>query len=168
MIVTDLITHQLSSSSNSGSNTGSSICVGVQTLNRLTNRMEEPVYTNVGVVLASGGLGGIYEHSTNPAGYNALGSSVALALRSGAATKDLEYVEFHPKSLFVPNESRFLLSEALRGKGAKIKNGSGHEFTYDSHRDFPLAPRDVVVRAVFLETLKKTKIKNGLGAQRIS
>ena len=79
-----------------------------------------------------------YEHTTNPTGFNALGSSVALALRleddirgggggiTGGAgiVSDLEYVQFHPTALCIPNESRFLLTEALRGEGAILRDDS--------------------------------------------
>jgi len=128
-------------------------CIGVKTLNRRTGGRGIE-YAMQGTLLASGGLAGIYEHSTNPAGFNALGSSVALAERCGAATQDLEYVQFHPTSLFIPNESRFLLTEALRGEGAILRDASGRAFAHDYHPDGELAPRDIVARAVFEETQK--------------
>jgi L-aspartate oxidase len=121
------------------------VCVGVETLdgtNELASR---------GVVLCAGGLAGIYQHSTNPPGFNALGSSVAIAARSGAETQDLEYVQFHPTALFIPNESRFLLSEALRGEGAILRNNAGHAFAKSFHPAGELAPRDIVARGVFDE-----------------
>jgi len=130
-------------------------CIGVKTLNRRTGGRGIE-YAMQGTLLASGGLAGIYEHSTNPPGFNALGSSVALAERCGAATKDLEYVQFHPTSLFIPNESRFLLTEALRGEGAILRDASGRAFAHDYHPDGELAPRDIVARAVFEETQKAT------------
>lgn len=129
------------------------ICIGVTTLNRASG--EQGVeFAARGTVLASGGLAGIYEHSTNPAGFNALGSSVALASRAGVETKDLEYVQFHPTSLFMPNEARFLLSEALRGEGAVLRDASGRSFATDFHPDGELAPRDIVARGVFEESQK--------------
>jgi L-aspartate oxidase len=129
------------------------ICVGVKTLNRTTGETSVEFATR-GTVLASGGLCGIYEHSTNPAGFNALGSSVALASRAGVATADLEYVQFHPTALCLPNEARFLLSEALRGEGAILRNASGRAFAKDFHPDGELAPRDIVARGVFEESQK--------------
>ena len=129
------------------------MCVGVQTLDRATGRREHQ-YAARGTVLCSGGLAGIYEHSTNPAGFNALGSSVALAVRAKVQVQDLEYVQFHPTSLYMPNEARFLLSEALRGEGAILRNQDGHAFAKEYHPDGELAPRDVVARAVFSETQK--------------
>lgn len=121
------------------------VCVGVETLdgtNELASR---------GVVLCSGGLAGIYQHSTNPPGFNALGSSVAMARRSDVVTDDLEYVQFHPTALYIPNEARFLLSEALRGEGAILRNHDGVAFAKTFHVDGELAPRDVVARGVFDE-----------------
>jgi L-aspartate oxidase len=129
------------------------LCIGVQTLNRATGRRDVE-YASRGTVLASGGLAGIYEHSTNPPGFNALGSSVALAERAGVKTQDLEYVQFHPTSLYMPNEARFLLTEALRGEGAILRDASGRAFAKDFHPDGELAPRDIVARGVFEESQK--------------
>jgi L-aspartate oxidase len=129
------------------------VCIGVSTLNRASGERGVEFATR-GTVLASGGLGGIYEHSTNPAGFNALGSSVALASRAGVTTKDLEYVQFHPTALYMPNEARFLLSEALRGEGALLRDASGRAFAKDFHPDGELAPRDIVARGVFEESQK--------------
>lgn len=129
------------------------LCIGVETLNRATGQRNVE-YASRGTVLASGGLAGIYEHSTNPPGFNALGSSVALAERAGVQTKDLEYVQFHPTSLYMPNEARFLLTEALRGEGAILRDASGRAFAKDFHPDGELAPRDIVARGVFEESQK--------------
>ena len=129
------------------------ICIGVATLNGRTGERTIE-YATRGTVLASGGLGGIYEHSTNPAGFNALGSSVALAKRAGVQTRDLEYVQFHPTSLCIPNEARFLLTEALRGEGAILRDANGRAFAKDFHPDGELAPRDIVARGVFAENAK--------------
>ena len=109
------------------------MCVGVSTLNRTSGSLGTELATR-GVVLASGGLGGIYEHSTNPAGFNALGSSVAIAERAGVNTRDLEYVQFHPTALYIPNQARFLLTEALRGEGAVLRDASGRAFAKDFMR----------------------------------
>lgn len=129
------------------------ICLGVETLNRASGERSVEFATR-GTVLASGGLGGIYEHSTNPAGFNALGSSVALAARVGVKTQDLEYVQFHPTALYMPNEARFLLTEALRGEGAILRDATGRAFATDFHPDGELAPRDIVARGVFEENQK--------------
>merc|ERR1712238_514804 len=129
------------------------IRIGVATLDRSTGQ-HNIEYATRGTVLASGGLGGIYEHTTNPAGFNALGSSVALATRAGVQTSDLEYVQFHPTALCIPNEARFLLTEALRGEGAILRDATGRAFAKDFHPDGELAPRDIVARGVFAESLK--------------
>eukprot|EP00529_Nitzschia_sp_RCC80_P016909 CAMPEP_0113485588 /NCGR_PEP_ID=MMETSP0014_2-20120614/24561_1 /TAXON_ID=2857 /ORGANISM="Nitzschia sp." /LENGTH=673 /DNA_ID=CAMNT_0000379239 /DNA_START=26 /DNA_END=2047 /DNA_ORIENTATION=+ /assembly_acc=CAM_ASM_000159 len=129
------------------------LCLGVATLDRTTGERSIE-YATHGTVLASGGLAGIYEHSTNPAGFNALGSSVALATRAGVHTQDLEYVQFHPTALYMPNEARFLLTEALRGEGAVLRDASGRAFAKDFHPDGELAPRDIVARGVFEEAQK--------------
>jgi len=135
------------------------VCTGVETLHRNTHEIQQ-LYASRGTVLCAGGLGGIYQHSTNPAGFNALGSSVALVERipdTRARTRDLEYVQFHPTSLCIPNEARFLLTEALRGEGALLRNAEGYAFARDFHPDGELAPRDIVARGVFAESQKKNK-----------
>lgn len=156
-VVTDLIMSD--ASSHIADAKSSEVCVGVRMLNSETG-MHHDQLTNKGVVLASGGLGGIFEHSTNPAGFNALGSSVGLAQRAGAECKDLEYVQFHPTSLYIPGEARFLLTEALRGEGAILRDGNGRAFAKDFHPDGELAPRDIVARGVFEWSQKESKGHN--------
>ena len=173
-IVTDLILDENSSSGNGNEGEGGMV-IGAQVLNKSTNQLNK-YYAVHGVVLASGGLAGIYQHSTNPLGFNALGSSVGLALRmqdrltppsmgrTSSSTKknksnnsivsDLEYVQFHPTSLYLPNEARFLLTEALRGEGAILRDLDGRAFAHDYHPNGELAPRDIVARAVFCESQK--------------
>jgi L-aspartate oxidase len=161
-IVTDLL-HGNDSTSDTDA-----LVIGAQVLNKQTNTLSN-YYATHGVVLASGGLAGIYQHSTNPLGFNALGSSVGLALRlekeisgenKGGITADLEYVQFHPTSLYVPNEARFLLTEALRGEGAILRDADGRAFARDYHPNGELAPRDIVARAVFCETQKSSEGHN--------
>jgi L-aspartate oxidase len=78
-----------------------------------------------------------------------------LAIRAGVTTQDLEFVQFHPTALCIPNEARFLLSEALRGEGAVLRDAvTGRAFARDYHEDGELAPRDIVARAVFKESQK--------------
>mmetsp|Transcript_6380 Transcript_6380/g.14449 ORF Transcript_6380/g.14449 Transcript_6380/m.14449 type:complete len:372 (+) Transcript_6380:184-1299(+) len=127
------------------------VCVGVETLEGIE-------LASRGVVLCSGGLGGIYQHSTNPPGFNALGSSVGLAYRAGVETRDLEYIQFHPTALMIPNEARFLLTEALRGEGAILRNANGRTFAKNFHEAGELAPRDIVARGVFNESQKTGQV----------
>ncbi|MFK0401700.1 L-aspartate oxidase [Microbacterium sp. NPDC090225] len=96
------------------------------------------------VVLATGGAGHLYAHTTNPEGTT--GDGIAAALRVGVAVADLEFVQFHPTILDA--HPAFLISEAVRGEGATLIDDTGRRFTFDSHPDGELAPRDVVSRAI--------------------
>jgi L-aspartate oxidase len=96
-------------------------------------------------VLATGGLGRVFLHTTNPPG--ACGDGVAMAYRAGARCLNMQYVQFHPTTLFV-GEERFLLSESLRGEGAKLVDAAGREFMSDYDPGGSLAPRDVVARGI--------------------
>ncbi|WP_183501032.1 L-aspartate oxidase [Microbacterium invictum] len=99
------------------------------------------------VVLATGGAGQLYAHTTNPS--VATGDGIAAAVRAGAAVADLEFVQFHPTVLPGGNAAgAFLVSEAVRGEGATLIDDSGRRFAFDAHPDGELAPRDVVARAI--------------------
>ncbi len=104
-------------------------------------------------ILATGGLGQLYLHSTNPPG--ARGDGLAMAYRTGARIMNLEYIQFHPTALYSRNPERFLISEAMRGEGARLTNQRGEEFMsrYDSRGT--LAPRDIVCRAIAEEMLRE-------------
>ena len=101
------------------------------------------------VLLATGGLGRVYKETTNP--NVATGDGVAAAYRAGAAISDLEFVQFHPTALHVEGAPRFLLSEALRGEGAYLRNARGERFMHKYHDMQELAPRDVVSRSIVKE-----------------
>ena len=103
------------------------------------------------VILASGGIGQIYLHTSNPSG--ATGDGVALAYRAGAQLAGLEFVQFHPTTLYDPGQPAFLLSEALRGEGAILRLPGNGQFAerYDPRAE--LAPRDIVTRAIQHEML---------------
>lgn len=97
------------------------------------------------VVLATGGAGRLFAHTTNPA--VATGDGIAAALRAGAVVRDLEFVQFHP-TVLVAGGDAFLVSEAVRGEGAVLLDQDGRRFAFDAHPDGELAPRDVVARAI--------------------
>lgn len=101
------------------------------------------------VLLATGGLGRVYQDTTNPD--VATGDGVAMAFRAGAPVSDLEFVQFHPTALHIPGAPRFLLSEALRGEGAHLLNLRGERFMHRYHPLGELAPRDVVSRSIVAE-----------------
>ncbi|MGM7678301.1 L-aspartate oxidase [Microbacterium sp. A94] len=96
------------------------------------------------VILATGGGGQLYQHTTNPLG--ATGDGIAAAIRAGAAVADLEFVQFHPTVLAAGGS--FLISEAVRGEGATLIDDRGRRFVFDSHPDGEMAPRDVVAGAI--------------------
>jgi L-aspartate oxidase len=98
------------------------------------------------VVLASGGYAQIFRESTNVPG--ATGDGVAVALRAGAVLRDLEFVQFHPTTLYLAGVPRFLISEAVRGEGAHLVDDRGRRFVQESDPRGELAPRDVVSRAI--------------------
>ncbi len=98
------------------------------------------------VLLATGGLGQVYSNTTNPA--VATGDGVAMAYRAGVEISDMEFVQFHPTALYLKNAPRFLLSEALRGEGAYLRNIDLKRFMPKYHEMAELAPRDVVARAI--------------------
>jgi L-aspartate oxidase len=111
----------------------------------------EPVFLPArAVVLATGGVGGLYSHTTNPLG--ATGSGLALAARAGAILRDVEFVQFHPTAIAIggTNKPLPLASEAVRGEGAVLVNGRGERFM-ERTPGAELAPRDVVARAIWRE-----------------
>lgn len=124
-------------------------CKGVIIYNELTGE-HQVVYTSA-LVLATGGAGQVYKYTTNPE--CATGDGIALAYEAGAVVQDMEFIQFHPTALAMnPNsKNRFLISEAVRGEGAKLINKNGEEFMsrYSDKRE--LAPRDVVTRAIYSE-----------------
>ncbi|HET7041406.1 MAG TPA: L-aspartate oxidase, partial [Gemmatimonadales bacterium] len=103
------------------------------------------------VVLATGGLGRLYLHTTNPK--EATGDGLAMAARAGARLVDLEFVQFHPTALATGADPMPLLTEALRGEGAVLIDERGDRFMLIEHPDAELAPRDVVARAIWRQLI---------------
>ena len=126
-------------------------CRGLIVFNDNTQEYET-IYSPA-VILATGGIGQLYRYTTNPIG--ATGDGIALAYRAGAVLQDMEFVQFHPTALAIDGEeNRFLISEAVRGEGAKLCDIHGNEFMgkYDERKE--LAPRDIVTRANFNEMIE--------------
>ncbi len=140
-------------------------CKGVIVYNELTGE-HEIVYTSA-LVLATGGLGQLYKYTTNPDG--ATGDGIDLAYNAGAIIQDMEFVQFHPTALALSPESkdRFLISEAVRGEGARLINNHGMEFMSKYHDKRELAPRDIVTRAIYSEMNKEHKFNVFLNASMI-
>lgn len=150
-IAIDLITeHHLKKKSNSVN------CFGAYIHDPVSGKIIKVVSSIT--VLATGGLGQIYLHTTNPD--IATGDGCAMAFRAGAQLANMEFIQFHPTSLFEPGRSEntsyaFLISEAVRGHGAKLLNKAGERFmpAYDERAE--LAPRDIVARAIDAELKKR-------------
>jgi L-aspartate oxidase len=123
--------------------------IGAYVLNQDVNKVVRIFAKKV--VLASGGLSSIFLHSTNPE--QTIGNGIAMAFRTGVRIANLEYVQFHPTSLFHKEAGSFLISEAVRGEGARLKNLKGEFFMKKYSEQEELAPRDEVSRAIYEEMI---------------
>ncbi len=110
------------------------------------------VFKTKAVILATGGLSRIFARSTNP--HTATGDGIALAWDAGARIADLEFIQFHPSALYLPDGDAYLISEAVRGEGAWLLNKQGERFMKDIHPLAELAPRDVVAYSIFRQIQK--------------
>jgi L-aspartate oxidase len=124
-------------------------CIGAEAIDIQNNR--KLIFLARSTMLATGGLGQVYLHNTNPS--FATGDGIAMAYRAGAEVVDMEFVQFHPTTLFIRNivETRFLISEAVRGEGAVLENINGERFMPRYHLLKDLAPRDIVSRSILSE-----------------
>jgi len=126
-------------------------CIGVQFIDP-DESLRREMFARA-VVLATGGAGQLFAQTTNPS--VATGDGMAMAYAAGAVMSDLEFVQFHPTALALPDAPRFLLSEALRGEGAILRNHDGEAFAKNYDERGELAPRDIVARAIVAE-MKRT------------
>ena len=120
---------------------------GVETLNSASRQAD--TFTGHFIVIATGGAGQLFRYTTNPP--VATGDGVALAFRAGAQVMDMEFYQFHPTAFRLPGSDPSLLSEAMRGEGAVLRNQAGQAFMSEYHAMADLAPRDVVSRAISAE-----------------
>lgn len=134
-IVLDLMTYK---------SNGKTICAGAFTFSE-KKRSFKLFYAPV-TLLASGGLGQVYYHTTNPK--IATGDGIAMAWRAGCSIANLEFIQFHPTSLYNPGRWPFLISEAVRGEGGRLITVDGRYIMEDAHELKDLAPRDIVARTI--------------------
>ena len=143
----DIITRNKLMGKPSALNPRDNCVVGVYALD--VHKNEVVVFEAPAILLATGGAGLVYQFTSNPD--IATGDGVAMAYRVGVPVRNMEFIQFHPTTLYSDSDKRFLISEAVRGEGAYLRNGRGERFMskYDPREE--LAPRDIVARAIDAE-----------------
>ncbi|HYG74856.1 MAG TPA: L-aspartate oxidase [Planctomycetota bacterium] len=126
------------------------VCYGVIALDSASGKLLK--IEAKATILASGGLGQIYRETTNPE--VATGDGMAMAFRAGATLQDMEFVQFHPTTLYLAGAKRHLITEAVRGEGGYLINSKGERFMVGVHERAELAPRDIVARGIYNEMSK--------------
>ena len=124
-------------------------CVGAYVLDQTTGKISSILAKET--ILATGGLGSVFLHTTNPPG--ARGDGIAMAYRAGARCMNMQYIQFHPTALLAP-DGCFLISETVRGEGGRLVDRQGNEFMQRFHPAGSLAPRDVAARAIYQTMLE--------------
>ncbi|MEM1222445.1 MAG: L-aspartate oxidase [Verrucomicrobiota bacterium] len=145
-----ITTEKLAKQGHPTSETDENRVVGLYALDTQSDQVE--TFNASVVMLATGGIGQVYQYTTNP--FIATGDGIAMAYRAGVEVQNMEFVQFHPTALYTKDSDRFLISEAVRGEGAVLRNLKGEAFMgrYDKRKD--LAPRDIVARAIDSEMKK--------------
>jgi L-aspartate oxidase len=127
-------------------------CVGIIGHDKHRPSVAGQIIWAANTILATGGAGQLYRETTNPE--VATGDGIAMAYRAGAILRDLEFMQFHPTTLYIAGASRALVTETLRGEGAVLLDNGGRRFMKDYHESAELAPRDIVSRAILEHMLK--------------
>ena len=127
-------------------------CMGIIGHDKHSPPGAEQIIWAANTILATGGAGQLYRETTNPE--VATGDGIAMAYRAGAVLQDLEFLQFHPTTLYVAGASRALITETIRGEGAVLLDSKGRRFMKEYHESAELAPRDIVSRAILAQMLK--------------
>jgi L-aspartate oxidase len=138
-------------------------CMGIIGQN---SRQDDEIIWAAKTILATGGAGRLYRETTNPV--TATADGLAIAYRAGAVLRDMEFMQFHPTTLYIAGASRALISETVRGEGGRLLDVEGYRFMQDYHPDGEMAPRDIVSRAILAQMLKKNSTHVYLDVRHIA